>query len=308
MKILLPLAILAALPLLSAAEKKFELQDGDRVVFVGNSFFERDYKHCFLETLLTARFADRNITFRNLGWSGDNVWGEARAWRRAMDGFKNLEKDITGLQPTVIFVSYGMNESFNGESALPDFVSGLERMLDMLARTGARSFVLISPMRHENLGAPLPDPAEHNRVLKLYVDELKKVADKRAHHFVDLFSAAGEKPETAQVRTENGIHLNAFGQYVSAVETAKQLNASPAVALVEKLNPLKKSEAPLAPLHSAVVAKNELFFHRWRPENDTYIFGPRKHEQGRNAKDIPMFDPLIQEKEKEIATLRTKLN
>jgi len=43
-----------------------------------------------------------------------------------------------------------------------------------------------------------------------------------------------------------------------------------------------------------------LFFNRWRPANDTYLFGFRKHEQGNNAVEIPKFDPLIEEKEKEI--------
>jgi len=57
-------------------------------------------------------------------------------------------------------------------------------------------------------------------------------------------------------------------------------------------------------LRQAIVAKNRLYFYRWRPENETYLFGFRKHEQGQNAREIPQFDPLIAEKEKEIAKLR----
>jgi len=57
-------------------------------------------------------------------------------------------------------------------------------------------------------------------------------------------------------------------------------------------------------LRSVIVAKNELYFHRWRPQNETYLFGFRKHEQGRNAREIPEFDPLIAAKEAEIARLR----
>jgi hypothetical protein len=57
-------------------------------------------------------------------------------------------------------------------------------------------------------------------------------------------------------------------------------------------------------LRRAIVAKNQLFFHRWRPQNETYLFGFRKHEQGNNAKEIPMFDPLIEKDEAEIAKLR----
>jgi hypothetical protein len=56
-------------------------------------------------------------------------------------------------------------------------------------------------------------------------------------------------------------------------------------------------------LRQAIVAKNELFFHRYRPQNETYLFLFRKHEQGNNAAEIPQFDPLIEEKEAEIVRL-----
>ena len=57
-------------------------------------------------------------------------------------------------------------------------------------------------------------------------------------------------------------------------------------------------------LRAAIVAKNELFFHRYRPQNDTYLFGFRKHEQGQNSREIPQFDPLIARAEADIARLR----
>ena len=50
--------------------------------------------------------------------------------------------------------------------------------------------------------------------------------------------------------------------------------------------------------------KNELYFHRWRPQNVTYLFLFRKHEQGQNAAEIPKFDPIVERKEQEIARLR----
>src|SRR5204863_2247236 len=59
-----------------------------------------------------------------------------------------------------------------------------------------------------------------------------------------------------------------------------------------------------APLRATIIRKNELFFHRWRPANSTYLFGFRKHEQGQNAKEIPEFDPLIEKAEAEIDRLK----
>src|SRR5678816_3743222 len=57
-------------------------------------------------------------------------------------------------------------------------------------------------------------------------------------------------------------------------------------------------------LREVIGKKNELFFYRWRPQNNTYLFLFRKQEQGQNAKEIPQFDPLIEEQEKKIAELR----
>ena len=56
-------------------------------------------------------------------------------------------------------------------------------------------------------------------------------------------------------------------------------------------------------LREAVVAKNRLFFHRWRPANETYLFLFRRHEQGNNAVEIPQFDPLVAEAEATVRTL-----
>jgi hypothetical protein len=57
-------------------------------------------------------------------------------------------------------------------------------------------------------------------------------------------------------------------------------------------------------LRAAINRKNDLFFYRWRPQNNTYLLGFRKHEQGNNAVEIPQFDPLVAEQEKLINRLK----
>src|SRR5947207_9302375 len=104
-----------------AAPPNFELVDGDRVVFIGNTFVERDIQHNYLETMLTGRWRTRNITFRNLGWSGDTVFVPARAGSAPNKGFDLLVEAVKDLRPTVLFIAYGMNESFEGEAGLSRF-------------------------------------------------------------------------------------------------------------------------------------------------------------------------------------------
>src|SRR5262245_57862453 len=60
------------------ARGEFELRDGDRVVLLGDTLIEREQHFGFIELMLTTRFPERNITFRNLGWSGDTPSGDSR--------------------------------------------------------------------------------------------------------------------------------------------------------------------------------------------------------------------------------------
>lgn len=50
-----------------------------RVAFVGNTLIQRAAEYGFLETELTRLSLGRDVVFRNLGWPGDTVAGEARA-------------------------------------------------------------------------------------------------------------------------------------------------------------------------------------------------------------------------------------
>jgi hypothetical protein len=286
---------------------KFELVDGDRVVFIGNAFVERDIHYNYLETLLTSQYSDRNIIFRNMGWSGDTVFVPARAGSGPNRGVDLLVEYVKELKPTVIFVVYGMNESFEGEAGLSRFVDGYNKLLDALAPTKAR-LVLISPIRHEDLGRPLPDPGEHNKQLKMYSDAIRAIAEKRGAWFVNLFDRLGEMGRrSGKPITENGIHLNSLGYFLAAAEIMRELGVASGQRIGirdDGKGGIAFADERLEKLRGVIRQKNVFFFDRYRPQNDMYIFHGRKHEQGRNAVEIPQFDKFIAEKEAEIAQLK----
>jgi lysophospholipase L1-like esterase len=319
---LLLLALCAAPPAARANQQSpsppnatpFELLDGDRVAFIGNAFFEREQKYSYLETLLLTRWPDRNVTFRNLAWSGDTVFGHARAaFDTPVQGFERLVKVAHEVKPTVIFISYGMAESFEGEKGLPEFRTGLEKLLDHLSDLHART-VLVGPIRHENLGPPFPDPATHNKDLRKYTEAMKSVTDGRGFRFIDLYALMSQgneanTPRPKEQLTENGIHLSPLGYWRAALAIQQGLG-------------LPKSQWKPAPhgeitggagadtaekIRQLAIAKNVQFFNQWRPENQTYLFGFRRNEQGQNAKEIPMFDQPIAKIEAEIAKQRATL-
>ncbi|HTU25102.1 MAG TPA: SGNH/GDSL hydrolase family protein, partial [Pirellulales bacterium] len=198
-----------------AKVEPLELKDGDRVVLLGGTLIEREQHYGYLEAGLVSRFPGRKITVRNLAWSGDTVWGEARAgFGTPADGFKQLVAQVTAAEPTVILAQYGGNEAFAGPDGLDRFRAGLGTLLDALAATKARIY-LLSPLRHENLGPPLPDPAAHNANLQLYCDTIGQIAAQRHIPYVDLFrSIVFQELASPTIRlTDNGIHLTAVGYW-----------------------------------------------------------------------------------------------
>jgi len=278
----------------SANAGPFEFRSTDRVVLIGGTLIEREQRYGYWETMLTARYP--GIKFRNLGWSGDDVFGTAR---KAFDldkpdiGRKRLVDLALAEKPTVVLICYGGNEAFEGEAGLEKFRKGFNKLLDELAPAKART-ILMSPPPVEDKGRPLPDPAAQNKRLAPYRDAIKSISEARSVHFADFLDAVGKSG--LRDLTDNGLHFTDDGYRRTTGILAQALGLSDDGGYSEALEPLRQ----------AIRKKNELYFHRWRPQNETYLFGFRKHEQGKNAKEVAEFDPLVAAAEAEIDKLLKK--
>ncbi len=293
----------------AAAASPFVLKDGDRVVFLGDTLIEREQYHGWIELMLTTRFAGRDVTFRNLGWSADTPAGDSRfglslvqAGRESPDeGWKQLVKQIEDAKPTVAFIGYGMASSFDGDSGLTKFKADYQRLLDTIERTspGVR-IVLLSPIAHENLGAPWPNPAQHNAQLAAYARVVGELAAERKAAFVPLYDVLRSRSNLTL--TANGIHPTDRGYRAIAEIIEDRLFAG--LSAVGGGAGGWRASTRIEPLRQAILRKNEWFFHRSRPANMAYIFGFRKREQGKNATEVLQFDEFIAAEEKRIAQLR----
>jgi lysophospholipase L1-like esterase len=310
---LLPAAVAAVSVVAADPPPKLELKDGDRIVWIGNTLVEREQRYGYWETALHAAYPKVNFTLRNLGWSGDTVYGDARAgFDTPEKGFERLVSLTLELKPTVIFVTYGQNESFDGEAGLPRFEKGLNRLLDALKPADAR-VVLFTPVpvyKQEFTTGPAAAD-ERNATIRRYAEAVRSVAAARGLPCLDLGDAIASAltdrgvldgtrrgPRPGDELTENGLHFTAAGYRTTA----------PAFLAYFDHDPTAGSEwSTLDPLRAAIVAKNELFFHRWRPQNETYLFGFRKHEQGKNAKEVAEFDPLVKKAEDDIDRIKKTL-
>src|SRR3984957_3126461 len=282
------LILLAALAATTARAESFNLRDGDRVALIGDTLIEREQESSWLETVMDASFADRHFIVRNLGWSADTPAGDSRVsfdFNQPGKGLELLTNEVAQVRPSVVILGYGMASSFAGDAGLPRFKEDLERLIDTLQRNSAQPirFVIFSPLRHEKLPPPLPNPAAHNAELSQYIQALREIASTHSFPFVDLFD--WQPAGRARDVTDNGIHLTPQGYRLMALEAARQLGWQARLDSVNK-NTLEQ-------MRQEILRKNQLFFDRWRPQNPTYLIGFRQSEQGMNAKEIPEFDPLI---------------
>lgn len=314
--LLAPAALIAAASA-SAAENATAIQNGDRVLFLGDTLLEREGSAAALETRMFLASEGVEFTARNLSFSADLPTGVSRAsFDPAATGKDRLREQLALVKPTVAILGFGMAASLEqmtyasgdpnlnadparyGSNFSPaKFKADLAALMDAISASNDGKpvrFILLAPIRHEDLRASrpgLPDPSAHNALLAEYTAAIQQLAGERGAKFVDpssLLQQTGSKP-----LTDNGIHPSNEGLERWADAVSSQLGWKPAAP-----------KAPAEALRKALQRKNELFFHRWRPANHTYIFGFRKREQGRNAVEIEQFDALLKTADASIAAIR----
>jgi lysophospholipase L1-like esterase len=343
----------------------FEFESEETLVLLGGTFIERMQSNSQFELALQNATPQKNIRVRNLGWSGDNVWGDSRAvFGQRADGFKRLLNDVHLCKPTTILLCYGENEAFAGEPGLLDFQTGFETLLDNLEQTGAR-LLIAAPRKHESIGTPFPNMDKYNASLKVYCNAMQEIAKARQHTFIDWYDLL-----PSEKLTVNGVHWADDGYARAAPELVESLGVNCGYSQqivasaknntystqgvlitdlqltttefkaafrfeqhragqlrISGLSPgqysvTSNTETPTtihvqqdlemvlahakgdAVLRKLIFEKDFLFFNRYRPQNETYLFLFRKHEQGNNAVEIPQFDPLIADLEKQISDLK----
>lgn len=282
------------------------LRDGDRLLLVGNTLFEREPSHGGWELNLLLAEPRLRVTVRNLGWSGDTVWAESRGiFDAPAVGYQRLLELIRELQPTVILLGYGSVEAFTPER-LPAFRTQYEQLCRDCSATGAR-LLHLAPLPLEASQLPgKPDAARahaerYHASIEDFTAAIAEVSSARNEALLNLQPLWSARDSTAPPLTENGQQLSAAGYASTGAELMRQLGLTPTPVDVAL-------SADLAPLREAVREKNLLFFHRWRPQNFTYLFGFRSYEQGQNASEIARFDPLIEAAEHRILELRDAIS
>jgi lysophospholipase L1-like esterase len=292
------LLTLSILLVACTSRDSFNIKENEKVVFLGNAFFENAIDKGEIETKISLCFPDKNVTFRNIGWSGDNVYAHTRTRARGGGRFGNPDKgfgiltdQIIELQPDKIFIAYGFNESFDDDAGIDSYGKGLSQLLEMLGQHCSELILISTIPMEKGFGIPSEHIDTQNKKLKNYAETTKSIAISGGHSYIDLFIPLSKDSQY----TNNGIHLSSNG-YRKAGEIIAQALSFPAPAIdidSEKAEQIRK----------AIIKKNTLFFHRWRPRNDAFVYGERKDEQRIAQEEPAQIEPFIAKQEAAIALL-----
>lgn len=266
------------------------LKANDTVAWIGSGFTERMQQSNWIDLVFTA--ADPSLKFRNIGWSGDTVFGDARGvFGGREDGFKRLLGDLDKAKASVALVCYGENECREGAAGLAAFEAGYRKLLQQLADRKLR-VALILPRLFEE--ASVPNARLWNEHLRAYNATTRKIASELKLPVLDL-----EKLHVEKKLTSDGIYWTPEGYRLAGLELAQQLGLTIPDSWRKQFDETPNA-ATLANYRDLIRQKNEWFFHYHRPQNETYLFLFRKHEQGNNAAELERITPEIQALEQRI--------
>lgn len=245
----------------------FQIHDGDRVVFLGDSITEQRLYTTYIEAYTLTRHPDWNLHFRNVGWGGDTAWlrqrshpdektlfaaGEAEQQKMVFQSvYRGLERDVLPLKPTFVTIKFGMNDhSYQAfrEDIFKAYVRSQEELGKVLEANGARvAYLTPQPIEDKR---PDPDKDIKNLSLRKFSDGLHTVAGKVHGTFVDQFDpymaimmkARTINPE-AVIGGGDSVHPGPIGHTVMAWAVLKGLGASALVSSADLNAAAKKLNA-----------------------------------------------------------------
>ena len=124
-----------------AAALMMPFEDGERVVFLGDSITHHSYWVNALTDYYLTRFPERKISFRNAGLSGDTAAG----------ALGRVYEDVVPWRPTSVTVMFGMNDAGIG-----DYVTNAspEKLAKRVASIGAFSTNIVRLARKLEASCP----------------------------------------------------------------------------------------------------------------------------------------------------------
>ncbi len=216
-----------------SAAADFALQDGDTVVFLGDSITAARTYGKFIENYTLLRYPSRKVRFINAGFGGDTAEG----------GLKRLERDVFAHKATVLTVAFGMNDIgwgvYADEEHKRKYLDAVRGIVSACRERGVQVYLCSAAVT----GA---DPAKSEEsFLQKMCDEGMALSKSLGGEAIDVQRSMREiqkrvwawnekLKETNKIKDESkldslhaadGVHLNDLGQLAMAFAILKGLGA-----------------------------------------------------------------------------------
>lgn len=200
---------------------KVELEDGDCLVFLGDSITHQRLYTQYVEDYFYTRFPQKRIKLHNAGVGG------ARAW----DALARFDADVAAYEPKYVTILLGMNDGsyqpFNQE-IFDTYRRDMTELVERIEGIGAAP-IPMTPTMFDSRAAFVRDPNRnpentllYNSVLSYYGTFLREVAYQRGYGFVDMWSPLNNitleqrKQDPPFTLIKDAVHPDAPGQVVMA--------------------------------------------------------------------------------------------
>ena len=222
---------------------KIDLQDGDTLVFLGDSITHQCLYTQYVEDYFYTRYPERRILFHNAGVSGD----------KAADALDRFAEDVAPFKPTYITVLLGMNDGcYQGFSPeiFAAYETGMMELADRMEALGAVE-IFMGPTMYDSRVASVTPPrwlkdqekivqATHyyNAVLAFYGTWMRDTALERGEGYVDLLGPLNYHTTQQRIKDPaftlipDAVHPGPDGHAVMAFELLEQMNADRSVGAV----------------------------------------------------------------------------
>jgi lysophospholipase L1-like esterase len=197
-----------------APKSSFFLKKGDRVVFLGDSITEQKIYTTIIQNYTKGMHPDLEAQFVNAGLSGDY----------AKQALMRLKRDVLDVSPTVVVVSFGMNDICVG--SVDEFLVHERGLIHRLKSAGVRICLLTTTCVSEKRQNPAW-PQRANRKLEEFAETTKRLGAEEDVPVIDLFhpllrqEGFYEESRPDQTLLPDGVHPNEAGHMVMAMEILK---------------------------------------------------------------------------------------
>ncbi len=162
--------------------------EGDRVAYLGNSITDGGHYHSYMWLFYMTRFPNMPLSMYNVGIGGDTAY----------DMNKRLDGDVFSKNPTVLLVTFGMNDSgyyeYNGDNAAEfgekkynESIENFKQMEKRLLGLDNVRIVMVGTSPYDEFAKIEGNTPfnKKNETMKRIVEYQRQTAEKNGWEFVD---------------------------------------------------------------------------------------------------------------------------